>query len=187
MKAVLYATGNNVKFRQAEHVCDEFGIILIQHGLDVPEIQSEEALPIALDKAQKAYDLCKQPVVISDDSWVIPGLNGFPGPYMKSMNHWFSVDDWLRLTASLTDRRIILTQIAVYQDINGPRLFSSTIEGMLLPKARGSSTYAHSSITSFDGGEHSNAEFHARTESAATHLKNVWHDFAEWYSEQQNG
>lgn len=181
MHKVLYATGNKVKFNQARHVCDEFNITLIQHDLDVPEIQSENATAIAMDKAEKAYNLFQQPLIISDDSWAIPGLNGFPGPYMKSMAHWFRLEDWLRLTAALTDRRVILTQVAVYQDADGPILFSSKIEGVILTEARGVSTYAHNSIFSFDGGTHSNAEFHERGEPAATHVKNVWHDFAVWY------
>lgn len=181
MKEVLYATGNNVKFQQAQEVCVAAGIKLIQHGLNVPEIQSEEAEPIALDKAKKAYQLFKQPLVVSDDSWSIPALNGFPGAYMKSMNHWFTAEDWLRLTAGLTDRRIFVTQIAVYYDQTGPQLFSSSIEGLLLTDARGVSPHPHSSVTSFDGGQHSTAEFHERGESAASQIRSVWHDFAEWY------
>jgi inosine/xanthosine triphosphate pyrophosphatase family protein len=148
----------------------------------VPEIQGEDSELIARDKANKAFAKFQKPVVISDDSWSVPGLNGFPGAYMKSVNDWFTVDDWLNLTRPLTDRRIMLTQIVVYQDADGQQLFSCDIKGILLPEARGKSPYPHSEITSFDGGQTSNAEHHERGQSSASHLPNVWHDFAEWYS-----
>jgi XTP/dITP diphosphohydrolase len=180
MKSILYATGNSVKFQLAQHVCNTLGVNLEQITLDVPEIQSEQGEPVARDKAEKAFAKLGKPVVVSDDSWMIPGLKNFPGPYMKSMNDWFTSDDWLRLTRALSDRRIILRQIVVYQDANEQKLFYTDIEGTLLREARGKSPFSHATITSFDG-EHSNAEYHERGENAAQTLQTSWHNFAEWY------
>lgn len=180
MQKFLYATGNNVKFRQARDVCGTFGIELEQATLKVPEIQGEEVEPVARDKAEKAFAKFGKPVIISDDAWMIPGLKNFPGPYMKSMNDWFTPADWLRLTDGLIDRRIILRQIAVYQDSRVQKLFSTDIEGLLLREARGKSPYAHSTVTSFDGGLHSDAEFQERSENATQNHRTAWHDLAEW-------
>lgn len=181
MSDILYATGNNIKFHQAVQTCKDFGINFKQANLKVPEIQGEDSIVIAKDKAAKAFNKFKHAVVISDDSWSIPGLKGFPGPYMKSINDWFSVDDWLHLTQPLTDRRIIVKQIVIYQDETGQQVFSCDIEGILLREARGKSPYSHSTITSFDGGKQANAEFHERGLSAPAPERDVWHDFAEWY------
>jgi len=60
---------------------------------------------------------------------------------MKSINDWFTPEDWLRLTSDLTDRTIILRQIVVYQDKHGQQLFSVDIPGMLLREAQGTSPY----------------------------------------------
>lgn len=182
MRPILYATGNEHKFLLAQTICNTFNVELEQSSLNVPEIQGEDGELIAKDKAEKAFAKFKKPVVITDDNWIIPGLNGFPGAYMKSVNDWFTVQDWLHLTQPLQDRRIILRQIAVYQDESSQHLFSQDIEGILLPEARGTSPYSHSSITSFDNGQHSSAEFHERGESSAAHRHTVWHDFVEWYS-----
>ncbi len=179
---ILYATGNAVKFHQATSICNKFYITLKQSPLDVPEIQAEDGEMIARDKAAKAYAKFQGPVVISDDNWLIPGLNNFPGPYMKSINDWFTSDDWLHLTRPLKDRRIILRQMVVYQDATIQKLFFVDIEGVLLTEARGRSPYSHATITSFDDGGHSNAEFHERGESASGHRHTAWHDFAEWYN-----
>jgi XTP/dITP diphosphohydrolase len=180
MKPILYATGNAIKFQLAQHVCSTYNIQLEQIALDVPEIQSEQGEPVARDKAEKAFAKFGKPVVVSDDSWMIPGLKNFPGPYMKSMNDWFTPDDWLRLTSVLEDRRVILRQIVVYQDSDVQKLFFTDIEGEMLREARGKSPFAHATITSFDGKQ-SNAEYHERGENAAQNRPTSWHDFAEWY------
>lgn len=181
MQKVLYVTGNSIKFHMAQTVCQEFGIDVEQGTFDADEIQGEDGERIARDKAQKAFDHFKQPIVVCDDNWIIPGLKGFPGPYMKSINAWFTPDDWLRLTSALDDRRVILRQIAVYQDKDGQKVFVADLEGILLREARGESPYPHSAVTSFDGGKTSNAEHHERGESAAQGRRNTWHDFAEWW------
>lgn len=182
MKPLLYATGNTDKFRQAQYVCQPAGIVLAQDRLEVPEIQGEDAQVIASDKAEKAYAKFQQPLLISDDSWHIHGLKGFPGPYMKSVCGWFSLDDWLNLTSTLDDRRVTLRQIVVYQDANEQRLFSCEVEGILLTTARGESTSPFDQIVSFDNGAHTVAELHSQGISAIGHLPSVWHDFAGWYA-----
>jgi XTP/dITP diphosphohydrolase len=179
---LMYVTSNMEKFNQAKNTCQQFGIELVQDkSHDFQEIQSESGEEIALHKAAQAYALFKQPLVISDDSWDIPGLGGFPGSYMKSINQWFTSDDWLRLTKSLTDRRIILHQVVVYQDADGSQVFVKDLMGTLQTKSRGISPYAHATITSLDGGKTTTAEWHERGESASGDLQNPWHDFAKWY------
>jgi non-canonical purine NTP pyrophosphatase (RdgB/HAM1 family) len=183
MKQLLYVTGNEVKVRQADTICRPQGIELIPTKLEVTEIQAEEAEMIARDKAEKAYTQLQQPLIVSDDSWLIPGLKGFPGPYMHYINEWFELDDWLNLTKDLQDRRIILRQIVVYQDAAEQKLFSMDLDGILLREARGNALYNHTAIISFDGGKSSNAEYHERNQSATKDLKNVWHEFSDWFKD----
>jgi non-canonical purine NTP pyrophosphatase (RdgB/HAM1 family) len=177
-----YVTGNTVKFNLAAGMLRDFGITLEQVKLDIPELQSEEGEVVARNKAMQAFELLQKPVIISDDFWLIPGLNNFPGPYMKSINAWFTPEDWLRLTDPLEDRRIILRQVAVYQDVDGQKMFSVDVEGLLLHEIRGKSPFAHSSIMSFDGGKTSSAETHERAnaESSVRNHHNVWHELGEW-------
>lgn len=185
MQQVVYITGNNIKFQQARTACEIFGIGIEQARLDIPEIQSASGEVVARSKAEQAFALHGKPLVVSDDSWMIPGLKNFPGPYMKYMNDWFDSDDWLRLTKDLKDRRIILRQIVVYQEANFQKIFSADIPGVLLTKASGKSPYSHTTITSFDNGRHSSAEFHERGESGVQHVHNPWHDFARWYIKER--
>jgi XTP/dITP diphosphohydrolase len=185
-KEITFATGNAAKFRSASLICKQFDIKLHQATLEINEIQAEDATVIARDKAQKAYELVGSPTVVNDDSWIIPGLNGFPGPYMKSMNDWLTPEDFLRLTEPLTDRRVILAQYTVYQDKHGQQLFRRDIEGVLLPEIRGE--YPDSpnmSIISFDDGKTSAAELLAKQLPVIDDYRTTWHDLGEWLTKDK--
>src|SRR5450830_475374 len=97
MKTVYFATSNQEKMLIAQTVCESAGINVVQAPLDIHEIQGEDPKLIVKEKARSAFKQLGKPVIVSDDSWDIPALNGFPGPYMKSVNHWFESQDFLRL------------------------------------------------------------------------------------------
>jgi inosine/xanthosine triphosphate pyrophosphatase family protein len=131
MIQLLCATGNAEKFGIGHHTLAQYGITLEQISIDIDEIQHENPEIIVRDKAAKAFAATAKPVVITDDSWDIPGLHGFPGPYMKSMNHWLNADDFVRLTTHLEDRRIILHQYVAYHDGATVHVFTNDILGEL--------------------------------------------------------
>lgn len=182
MSTILIATTNAEKIRTARAALKTFGWKVTQQELDISEIQHEVSEVIARDKAQKAFDLVKQPVVVNDDSWLIPGLNGWPGPYMKSMNHWFTPEDFLRLTAPLQDRRVILQQHIVYQDQRGQRYFTVELEGVLLPKVKGAFAKApHTTIISMTPDGRSVAEVFSRGQAATfAQMPTAWHQLGAW-------
>lgn len=183
MRELAYVTGNPVKLLQAQTVCQPLGIELVQTKLDITEIQSDAGEAVARDKAQKAFEMLQKPLVANDDSWTIPGLHGFPGPYMKYMNGWFTSEDWLRLTSTLPDRNITLRQVLVYQDAKGQKVFYVDIAGTLLTEIRGASEQTHDNIVSFDRGQTSVGEHVERKRSVTANLHTVWHEFAEWYNQ----
>ncbi len=186
MKQIIFATGNNQKLLTAQKVCDEFGIKLVQNGgLHVDEIQGEDGEAIARHKAQEVYKILQKPCVITDDSWVIPALNGFPGPYMKSINVWFTSEDWLRLMRGVEDRRIVLRQIAVYQDENGQRLFAVDVEGVVLKEICGTSTeFQNQNVISLEKNGRSIDEVFNEGRSALEGHHTSWHELGAWLSGQ---
>lgn len=177
---LVFITSNQHKVRTAQHVCRQFGINLAHQAMELQEIQAEEGSVIAQHKAKQAFKELDKPVVITDDSWSIPGLNGFPGPYMKYMNDWLTPQDFLRLTTGLTDRRIFLRQSIVYQDERTQKVFSVDIEGLLLKEAHGTSPFPIFTIVSFDEGKNSAAEINESGYSAIADRPNAWHELARW-------
>lgn len=182
--SVVFATSNKFKFNHAAHMLEPFGITLTREHLDLEEIQADGE-GICRHKAEQAYAQLKRPVVVNDDSWSIPGLKGFPGAYMKYMNDWLSVEDWLRLTEQLKDRREFLHQHIIYQDEHGQQHFMKEIEAQLLHEGRGQHYYGHLAITSFDSGQHSVAELVSSGQPAIDQsVPTAWQLFADWLSTQ---
>ena len=183
MKSLVFATTNRTKFLIAKAVCDDFEINLANKRLDIVEIQAEDPAAIARDKAEKAFELLQQPVVVSDDSWSFAGLNGFPGAYMHSINEWFTPDDFLNLTRPLKNKHVTLTQILVYQDSARQKIFMAQTQGRLLSEARGHSKHSNHMVITLNGdGGLSIAEVYdsGRPHSDQAASK-VWHDFAVWF------
>ena len=115
MQKLAFVTTNPQKFLIAEKICDEFGVAPERKaGVNITEVQSESGETVAMHKAHEAFRLLQRRVVVTDDTWIIPGLRGFPGPYMSSINQWLTVEDWLRLTRDLVDRRVVMRQIVAY-------------------------------------------------------------------------
>lgn len=187
MKQILFSTGNSQKFAKGQSVCHEYGITIVQEPLDIDEVQSEDTEYVARRKAEAAYQLLKQPVVISDDAWGITGLNGFPGTYAKSVNTWFSTDDYIRLTRDLENKEVILIQTLVYQDHDEQLLFVRKTKGIILSEARGQVGAPIQKIVSFEPDQKTSISEkigdNSHYSGAETLL--VWHDFAKWYSKKE--
>ena len=182
-KQLIFSTGNESKFLAADKICSKYGVKVIQNSLEIDEIQSEDAEKIVIDKVDKAYDLIKQPVIVSDDSWAIPGLGGFPGPYMKSMNHWFKPQDFINITQHLKDRRIFLDCYLAYKDSTQTKIFHRRREGAILTEPKGKSEFANHLVVSMseDNGL-TIAEIYERGLYGENRdVEKVWHDFIDWF------
>jgi XTP/dITP diphosphohydrolase len=185
MTEIIFSTGNELKFHNGQIACEKYGIHLKQAVPPIDEIQDENPENIALDKAKKSFATLGRPVIISDDSWDIPGLNGFPGAYMKSMNEWFTPQDFINLTKSLTDRRIFLHPRLVYIDDKTVKLFSSTFEGYLLKEPRGEYGPPSQKVISLHGdNDLSISEVHDKgLHKDGRDVHKMWDEFCKWYLE----
>lgn len=191
MQPLIFATTNNQKFATAEHICTKAGISLEQVAIDIDEIQGEDPDRIVQDKARRAYEVIGKPIVVSDDSWAIHGLNGFPGAYMKSMNHWFRAEDFLNLTRELENRRITLCQHLAYQDELETVIFTNEIHGTLSSEIRGKTDPPFLKITmlDFDNGATISEVYDQGKELAPERIKtqpDAWHQVATWYKEKHS-
>lgn len=187
MTQIIFSTGNHQKLLLGQTVCDEYKISLVQKDLGVDEVQSEDSLYVAQKKAKAAYDIAKEPLVISDNSWAFLGLNGFPGTYAKSINHWLTPADLLRLMEGVDDRRLLYTQVLVYQDATQQKVFKKEILGTTLYEARGKSGEPTQKIVSFepDGAKSISEVLDTGSTFSGTETLQVWHDFAKWYTKKE--
>ncbi len=187
MHSVYFATTNKEKLLIAQTVCSKFEIKVEQASADIDEIQGEDPFLIVKDKARRAYELLAKPIVVSDDSWDIPALNGFPGPYMKSINSWFKSEDFLRLMDGVKDRTIVLHQMLAYYDGKTMEVFENDIMGKIIDEPRGTNDKSpNMAVTELDqdNGKTIAEVFEQGEEAVAKRYlshPDAWHLFAEWY------
>jgi XTP/dITP diphosphohydrolase len=179
IQQLLYITGNKSKFEHAKEVLKAYNIDLVQQSEKFDEIQSDSVEEIAIDKAQKAFEIIKKPLFINDAGWIIPSLNGFPGPYMKFVNKWFTSQDFLNLMQDKTDRRIIFRQLLVYTDGKKTKTFVDDQEGEILMKEQGENGESSDKIITFVPEKYTIAQMREMNIKRDT-KNNLWKEFALW-------
>ncbi|HXH27094.1 MAG TPA: non-canonical purine NTP pyrophosphatase [Candidatus Acidoferrum sp.] len=179
MNTLLFATGNERKLFEAQLACQDFGIELEQVQLKIDEIQSHDPLAIAKHKAAEAFRQINQPVVVTDTSWNIPALGGFPGGYMKDVTAWFAPEDFISLVKTKTDKRIGFTETITYQDGAQTKLFSETYWGNITSQPRGHGPSIEQ-VAEFNGYTIAERQNQGRTSHEPKEY--VWYQFGEWFS-----
>ncbi len=188
MPTVYFATTNQDKIQIAQTACAEAEITVVPVRLEIDEIQGENPELIVIDKARRAYEKLGKPVIVSDDTWNIRALNGFPGAYMKSVNHWFTSDDFLRLMKGIEDRKITVHQYLAYTDGKMTKVFKNDLNGTVAEEARGKNkTNPSTTVTLLDAdnGKTIAEVFEQGAEAVIARYKNqpdAWHEFIEWYT-----
>jgi XTP/dITP diphosphohydrolase len=131
-RSLIYVTGNELKFKVAQQALLGSGISLERKSLNTPEIQSSRVEEIAEWSAIWASRQLNQPVVVMDAGYYIEALNGFPGPFIKYVNEWFSAEDYLNLMQGKVNRRVVVRDCLAYCRPNGkPTLFCQAHHGEL--------------------------------------------------------
>lgn len=148
--------------------------------MNVKEIQSRDLAEIAREKAVATFRSLRKPVVVTDTSWNIPALGGFPGGYMKDVAAWFTPDDYWNLVKDKGDKRISFIESVVYQDERRQQMFSKEYWAMIVNPPRGIGVSIER-VAEFDGftlGEYrQQANFSHKPEDY------VWWEFASWFSD----
>ncbi len=183
-RTIIYVTGNKFKISAAQHYLNGKGITILQESADTKEIQSEDIEEVALDKAKKAYEVIKKPLLVNDAGWIILALNGFPGPFMKFMNEWFSSEDFLALMKDKKDKTVILRDVYVYYDGKKSKIFSYDYKGKMLNETKGEGRPSDR-VMSLSGNDESIAEEDKRTNETEDYNQ-FWEDFPTWLNSESN-
>lgn len=178
---VVFVTGNPRKFRALQEVLEPYGIDIEQLDVPVDEIQSHDTEKIAVHKARQAFLLAGRPVVVQDSFWNILALRGFPGAYMRYVNDWFKVDDFLALMKDKKDRTVIRTHTLIYYDGKRAKIFSKDFTATLATEPRGRGS-AIDQIVIPEGKTKTIAQLHEAGISLTAGKDSDWYDFAKWYS-----
>mmetsp|Transcript_15828 Transcript_15828/g.29863 ORF Transcript_15828/g.29863 Transcript_15828/m.29863 type:complete len:653 (+) Transcript_15828:82-2040(+) len=91
--SITFVTGNKKKLEEVQRILssssnstpDDFPFSICNKKVDLPELQGDDPLEIAREKAALAAKEMGGPVITEDTSLCFTALHGMPGPYIK----WF--------------------------------------------------------------------------------------------------
>lgn len=163
-----------------------FGIDIEPVKVTIDEIQHEDSAEITQAKARAAYAAVGRPVVVSDTSWSIPSLGGFPGGYMKDVSNWWQSHHWLDIMAGQEDKRILCLEHVAYCDGDRVEHFETVYEGRFIDEARGRMDDAESfeRVVILYGDKTMAEQLAAGDVASAGETLGHWQQFGQWYSER---
>lgn len=188
MKTILFATGNSRKIFEANATLADYTINVTPIKLNFEEVQHADSTEITKAKARAAFAAAGgvQPVVVSDTSWSIPALGGFPGGYMKDIATWWTDQNWLDIMANQTDRRVFCLEHVAYYDGRTLTHFVEQYEGRFTTEAHGRTDASESfeRVVSLYGSETMAQQLERGDIASAGEELGHWRQFGEWYSKQ---
>ncbi len=187
--SLVFVTGNDEKIRDANYILNDYAIEVEAIALSIHEIQSRDHNAIIEAKVKAAFRSIKRPLIVSDASWSIPALGGFPGPYMKDIAQWFSVENWLDVMRSQHDRSAILSETIAYYDGLVSAMFSSDRSGEFSHRPAGNRGTAFDKLIMMEGDQMTVAQVFDLTDRSSIAKERLSHyiQFAEWYNSQTQG
>jgi XTP/dITP diphosphohydrolase len=184
---LLFVTGNRFKFEVAQHALRGLGISLEQVRLAVPELQSNSVKEIAEHSAQWASTQVSQPLIVHDGGFYIDALNGFPGPFIKYANGWFTVEDLLRLMEPKAYRRITVNDCLVYMRPGQPPVtFTGSYGGKVATTAGRSGGTPIERLFVPAGHETPISEFSQDERVHYWSGGKIWQEFKRYYTDTYN-
>jgi len=143
MKKITIVTGNPGKVRELQAMA--IGKLdFSMHDLDIDETQSLDLEKIVKDKAQKAFQQLKTPIIVDDVSAGLSSLNGLPGPFIKFFNKALGGDALKKISKTHKDT-VTISCMAAYYDGKRFLLGKGTIIGKIV-SPRGSNGFGFDSV-----------------------------------------
>lgn len=152
---IVFITGNPGK---AKYLSDYFHSPVDYIKLDLPEIQSLDLKEIVEDKARRAYEIVKKPVLVEDISLIFTALDKLPGPLIKWFFETLGNEGLCKLLNGYQSRDAIAeVQFALY---NGSdiKIFRAEKKGRIAEYPRGEAGFGWDPIFIPEGYEKTWAE-----------------------------
>ena len=136
MKTITYITGNKHKL---EHFLRYADFPVNHIDLDHTEIQSLDVKKIVEHKAEEAYKIVKNEVLVEDVSLTFKALDKLPGPLVKWFLESIGAEGLCRLLDNFSDRSAVASVIFALYDGTTMKLFYGEMQGTIAKHPQGDS------------------------------------------------
>lgn len=150
MQKLTFITGNAAK---AKYLSDYFHEPVDHMKLDLHEIQSLDLREVIEDKARRAYEIVKNPVLVEDVSLIFTGLKKLPGPLIKWFLETLGNDGLCKLLSQFEDRGAYAEVMFGICDGKEVHVFSGDKKGTISEIPRGEAGFGWDPIFIPEGYE----------------------------------
>ncbi len=134
MKNLTFITGNPGK---AKYLSDYFHLPVEHIKLDLKEIQSLNLEEVVRDKAERAYEIVKTPVLVEDVALTFSELKSLPGPLIKWFLETLNNDGLCQLLNNFSNREALAEVKFAICDGKDTHVFTGSMEGTIAENPRG--------------------------------------------------
>ncbi len=129
---LYFVTSSRNKFREAKEILD---LDIKQVNFEIREIQSMNVKGIVEDKARKAYEKLRKPVIVEDTALYIRSWKNFPGPFIAWVIKTMGINGICKFAGK--DRSAKAEACVAYYDGKRMKIFSGVIKGKISKRPRG--------------------------------------------------
>ena len=136
MIEINFVTSSKNKFKEAKKIMGFMkGIKIKQVKVDITEIQAMKPKAIVKDKAKKAYEKLKKPVIVEDTALYIKAWKNFPGPFIAWSVKTMGIGKMCKFIGE--DRAAKAESYIAYYDGKRLKIFSGSVKGKIAEAPRG--------------------------------------------------
>ncbi len=176
---IFFATNNNNKILEAQHVLSDFKVLVEKIDIKKVEIQSDELEEIVL-YALKKMGKITYPIVVEDSGLFIEKLNGFPGPYSSYVYKKIGCNGILKLLENENERKAKFVSIVGFRKGRLIKIFRGECYGKISYKMAGKYGFGFDPIFVPENEEKTFAEMSLEEKSLWSHRGKAFKALGNW-------
>lgn len=152
---IYFVTGNKNKLKEAIEIMPE----IEGCDIDLPEIQELDTKKIIEQKLNEAMKQKPgEPLIVEDQSLIIDGMNGLPGPFIKWFDKALSIEGLYKMAIKMGNQKAEAKTTIGYCNNKGKiNFFEAIVKGKIV-SPRGNTGWGWDSIFQQDGYKKTYAE-----------------------------
>jgi XTP/dITP diphosphohydrolase len=132
---VYFVTSNRSKHSEIERV---LGARLPMASMELHEMQAIKVREVVEDKAERAYDRLKKPLIVEDTGLYLNALNGFPGALSSWLLDSAGNEGLCKMLDNFKDRGAYAETYICFYDGKRKAVFSGRVDGAIARRPKGS-------------------------------------------------
>jgi XTP/dITP diphosphohydrolase len=131
-KEIYFVTGNSGKFEEVKTYIENNvpEVKLIQFNADLVEIQTSDQKELIIDKALKAWEMIRKPLIVDDAAMYFEKYNKFPGIMSKYVAEGIGFEGLKKLVDD-DDKATFILYIAYIDSPENIKLFEGKTSGII--------------------------------------------------------